>query len=1003
MNHFLKGVIGHRKITFTAIILLIFGGFYSYYLLPRQENPQIASPTALVTTVLPGAKAETMEALISKKVEDQAALLEGVEEIKSIASDSVSIVMVTLNTYVDKDKQWDELNKKIEGIQNDFPENTRPSKVETDLIETVGIVLSVSGEGVGYDSLEHFSSSLEEYIKGLEGIKRTEVLGSPQKEIEIVLDQHKLNQQNIAIDEIASWIQAQNVNIPSGGLDTAYGKINVSVPNAIESIQDLEELIINASEETGSVVRLKDVAQIQFKYDDTAVTYRHQGAESVLVTAFFEKDRNIVTLGNQIEQQIDQISKAFPQKIQVEKVVFQPTEVKKAVNDFALNLLEGIVFVVLVIFLGMGLRNALVVATSLPLTLCLTFIEMKVLGIELQQISIAALIIALGMLVDNAIVISDSIQGYLDGGMDKEEAAFLGAKVAAIPVFTSTLTTIAAFAPLAVLPGEAGVFVKSLPQIVILTLANSYGVAMLAIPALSVNFFKAHQGQKEKRRLRLLFEKGLDFGLSYKKWTLLIAALVFVICVRLAMTMTIEIFPYVDKDVLYMNVTNQKKDGIQSTKVMGQALEGYLKKIPEIKGETLAIGGPLPKFYMTVSTHPKNTDFIQGMIVYDLEGSAFHSKKDFSLYLQQYLEANVVGANIEVKPLELTAPGPDIEVKVESEDVLEAQQVARAIYDQMKSLESTYNVSHNIAPRQYEYQVTVNEDERGLYGLSKYDIQKQVNMALYGQTITHWIKEGKRYPIRLTTNLHDLADLENFKIKSSATGQKIMLRQFSEIALGSKMTTLTRLNRKPSVEISANVKPGYGVQEVQASIEAAIAKEAHWGNVKISYGGEKMVLDKYLSGLGLAAVFALLAIFLILLVQFNSFKQPLIILVTVPLSIIGSVFGLMLLRQPLTFTVGLGVASLIGVVVNNAILLIEFINRGRDQGMDVHEACIQSVEQRFRPIMLTTTTTVIGLIPLLLTGSSFFGPMAIALMGGLMVSTLLTLIVIPVVYATFES
>lgn len=1003
MNHFLKGVIGHRKITFTAIILLIFGGFYSYYLLPRQENPQIASPTALVTTVLPGAKAETMEALISKKVEDQAALLEGVEEIKSIASDSVSIVMVTLNTYVDKDKQWDELNKKIEEIQNDFPENTRPSKVETDLIETVGIVLSVSGEGVGYDSLEHFSSSLEEYIKGLEGIKRTEVLGSPQKEIEIVLDQHKLNQQNIAIDEIASWIQAQNVNIPSGGLDTAYGKINVSVPNAIESIQDLEELIINASEETGSVVRLKDVAQIQFKYDDTAVTYRHQGAESVLVTAFFEKDRNIVTLGNQIEQQIDQISKAFPQKIQVEKVVFQPTEVKKAVNDFALNLLEGIVFVVLVIFLGMGLRNALVVATSLPLTLCLTFIEMKVLGIELQQISIAALIIALGMLVDNAIVISDSIQGYLDGGMDKEEAAFLGTKVAAIPVFTSTLTTIAAFAPLAVLPGEAGVFVKSLPQIVILTLANSYGVAMLAIPALSVNFFKAHQGQKEKRRLRLLFEKGLDFGLRYKKVTLLIAVLVFVICVRLAMTMTIEIFPYVDKDVLYMNVTNQKKDGIQSTKVMGQALEGYLKKIPEIKGETLAIGGPLPKFYMTVSTHPENTDFIQGMIVYDLEGSAFHSKKDFSLYLQQYLEANVVGANIEVKPLELTAPGPDIEVKVESEDVLEAQQVARAIYDQMKSLESTYNVSHNIAPRQYEYQVTVNEDERGLYGLSKYDIQKQVNMALYGQTITHWIKEGKRYPIRMTTNLHDLADLENFKIKSSATGQKIMLRQFSEIALGSKMTTLTRLNRKPSVEISANVKPGYGVQEVQASIEAAIAKEAHWGNVKISYGGEKMVLDKYLSGLGLAAVFALLAIFLILLVQFNSFKQPLMILVAVPLSIIGSIFGLMLLREPLTFTVGLGVASLIGVVVNNAILLIEFINRGRAQGMAVHEACIQSVEQRFRPIMLTTTTTVIGLIPLLLTGSSFFGPMAIALMGGLMVSTLLTLIVIPVVYATFES
>lgn len=1002
MSIIIKKAIEYRKITFIFALIIMFYGIYSYIILPRQENPQIASPTALITTILPGAGSDTVEELITKKVEDEAALLEGIEEIESISANSASLVMVTLDTRVDKEAQWSKLKVLIEDLQSELPDNTQKSVIDTDLIETVGIVVSLSSETMEYSEMENYASILRENIKGLEGIQKTELLGSPSKEIEILLDKELLNMQSISIDDVYKWIKVQSVTIPSGSIDTNLGKINVNVPSAFESITDIENIILNISEETGSVVRLKDIGSARFVYDEGKQLYRHNGKNAVLVTAFFEKDRNIVAIGDNIRTNIQNIVAQFPSEIKVDEVLFQPQDVKTAVNDFAINLLQGVIFVVLVVLIGMGIRNALVVAMSLPLTVCITFIMMNYMGIELHQISIAALIISIGILVDNSIVVSDAVQGYLQKGMEKEEAAYMGASISAVPVLTSTLTTIAAFAPLTVLPGEAGVFVKSLPQVVMMTLVNSYIVAMLVIPALTVQFFHIQKNTKEKHKLRLFFENGLNFGLKYKKVTIFTAILIFGISLSAINLMNLEIFPFVDKDIMYVNIVNQKKDGLESTKELAKQIEEELKDIKEIKDMTLSIGGAVPKFYMTVTTNPPSTDFIQIMIKYDLSESEFADKQAYAFYLQEYLEKNLLGASAEVHLLELTAPGADIDIKVEGEEVASIQRVAKEIYRELQKMESNYNVLNNISNEQYEYKVDINDDYATSFGLSKYDIQNQMNIALYGQEVTKLIKSGKEYPIILKTNINSLSDLENFKIKSSITGNKIMIKQFADIGLDKKLNIRTRLNRKPSVEVSANVKSEYSVQDVQYFIEEKVASLEGIENIKISYGGEKMVLDKYLNGLGVAALFAIVVIFLILMIQFNSFKQPFIILATVPLSIIGSIVALLIFRQSLTFTVGLGVASLIGIVVNNAILLIDFINRARKEGLELHEACIQSVEQRFRPIMLTTATTVIGLVPLLLSGSSFFSPMAIALMGGLLISTLLTLIVIPVVYTQFE-
>jgi multidrug efflux pump subunit AcrB len=992
--------INERKVTFLLSLVIFIYGFYAYYFMPKQENPDTSSPTAQIITIFPGATASEVEELVTQKIEDELASLDGVEYITSYSNPNVSVAIVTLNYDVDYDEQWANMRVKLDAIKNELPSNVMDYQINTDLTTSAGIILSLSSNRYTYEQLADYAETYKQKLEQVDGVKRITVEGAPQKDIVVAVETDKLNHMALSIKDIYDLIQAQNLSIPAGALDTPNGKISITSPSGLEDINDIENLIVFGSKENGSLVRLKDIASVNFEYKKNAQSFKQGEDNAILLTVYFDENQNIVLIGEDVRKTIDALNDQLPVDLGIREVLFQPEEVSKSIESFIINLLQGIGFVVLVVLVGMGLRNALVVSATIPLSIMMTLIMMQVLHIDLQQMSIAALIIALGMLVDNSIVISDAVQLKIDSGIDVKQACYEGTTEQSIPILTSTLTTVVAFAPLMMLPGEAGEFAKSLPQVVIIALIASYIVAMLVTPALaSVMFKNKNKPDTHKNRIRHFFENGIKGAIKMPKMSIALIMIILGFTAYGIMFLKVELFPYADKDIVYIDVYSEKSGDIEYTEQLMTELRALVKDEPEIVSIDSAIGGGFPKFYLTVGVRPPSDNYGQLLIEIDLSQSdRFSTRQELAYYLQSLCDEKLTGGTATVNLIEINQPGPAVDIKISGQYREDVNRVAKEIYNYMLTDPATINVKNDIANYVYQYKIDVDDDKATTFGLTNYDIQFQTTLAINGMTSSILQSGANQYEIVVKSDIKTIDDLQNLGIKSSIMDTKVLTKQFSTVSLNKELSSIKRHNRSASASVSSNVRPGYTTTDMQNTIETSLLPTLDLDGVEISFGGDQEIFDKYISGLLGAALFAVVLIYIILLIQFNSMLQPFIILVTVPLSIIGSVVILLIFKQNVTFTVGLGVASLIGVVVNNAILLIEHINRERKLGNSVYEACINSVSRRFRPIMLTTTTTVIGLVPMALSGSSFFSPMAMALMGGLMISTLLTLIVIPLIY-----
>lgn len=1006
MNKWIHMALRERKVTILLSLFILAYGVYAYYFVPKQENPDTSSPVAQIITVYPGATASEVEELVTKKIENEVATLDGIEYITSYSNPNVSIVLITLNYEVDYKEQWERMRVLLEGIQADLPANVMPYQIDTELTTSAGIIMSLSGEGYTYEQLESMATHYKESLQQVSGIQKVEIEGGPQKEIQVTLNSAMLSELPLSNKDIMDLIMAQNVSIPSGDIQTESGKIGVKSPKGFESIQDIGNMIVYGSEETGGLVRLKDIATIEFGYNPSFHRFKHEDENAVLITAYFKENENVILVGNEVRETIDRLNKTFPEELNIHEVLYQPQEVDQSVKTFMVNLLQGVGFVVFVVLIGMGIRNAAVVSATIPLSVAITMGAMYLLGIDIQQMSIAALIISLGILVDNSIVISDAIQVKLNDGMAIQDAAYSGTIESSIPVLTSTLTTIAAFAPLMTLPGEAGEFAKSLPQVVIISLIASYLVAMFVTPALGSLFFRARpvDKRKPKNRLRHIFEAVLKGAIQRRFVAFVSIIMILAGTAYGVLHLTVDLFPYADKDLLYIDLYSEKSGDQHYTEALAQSLKEILDAEPEVGTVNTSIGGGFPKFYLTVGVKPPSDDYAQLLFDIDLSKSnRFEDREAFAFYLQSKLDNEVSGGYGTVYLIEINQPGPAVDLKVSGAYREDVDRVSKAIYEYLLASDATINIVNDQPQLGYQYKINVEDDIAMNFGLTKYDIQYQTNLALNGMVATVFQKEGNTYDVVVQNDVETISDVLNLDIKSSFTNQKVPLKQFANVSLDPEFSMIKRFNRLPSVSVSCDVRPGYSSVDLQKKIQIELLDKMDLSGVSIDFGGDQETIEKYISGLLDAAIFAVVIIYVILLIQFNSLVQPVIILSTVPLSIVGSVVILLVFDMNVTFTVGLGVASLIGIVVNNAILLIEYINRDRRTGATLYDACIDSVEKRFRPIMLSTTTTIIGLVPLALSGSSFFTPMAMALMGGLMTSSLLTLIVVPLIYYTLEN
>jgi len=1011
MGRIIELIIKKRKITLFAIILVIVFGTYSYYIMPKQESPDISVTVAMITTVYPGASSEDVERNVTRKIEDKVLEVTGFKTVSSTSQNNLSVVVLELETGTDVDKAWNQLRQKMDEVQAELPEECDEININTDLYQTAGMIISLSGPNYSYYELAAYAEKLKDKLIDIDGITRIEVVGEQENEICVEVDTEKLNSLPLSLEDVANIIQAQNVEIPLGSLEDDKSKISVTLGGNLSSVSDIENIVLLTSAENRSVVRIKDIADVYYKLQDSNNKIKTNGENAVLITGYFQGERNIIIIGEEVDKRINAFKEELPDDLHFTKVLYQPDDVGNAVNDFILNLVEGVIFVIIVVFAGMGFRNAILVSTSIPLSILLTFITMRLMDIHIHQISVAALIIALGMLVDNAIVVSDAIQVRIDNGEEKLKACVEGAKEVAMPVLMSTLTTVGAFLPLLLLSGMAGEFIRSVPQIVIISLSASYIAAVFISPVMAYVFFKPSKDKEKKHRARTFFANLLRSALKKKKLTMFFTLVLLALAVWLAGILGLQFFPKADTNKILIDIQHDHANDINKTEQLADQVADIITRQAEVTGYTVAIGDGLPKLYYSMPPAMRAQDYAQMVFTVDLDnGGRFKTNEEFAIYLQEILDTEIATGTATVKLLEQGEPiGAPVRIRILGQNYDDLARVSEEIKSILKSINGTFNVRDDYSDNIFDYYIELDTDETLRMGLTNYDVQKELNIALMGRNAGNLNADSgvakytgsKQIPVKVISDIENIDDLKNFAVKSTATGRKTLLKQVSEVGLKPKISKIKKYDRVPTVTVYSDVSKGYSSVDIQKQVEKEL-ESVDMGEARVVFDGERESILKYFGNIGVLGIMAAFIIYLMLLIEFGNFSHPFVIMVTIPLSAVGSIIGLYLFKQPLSFTSFMGIVSLFGIVVNNAIVLVDYVNNLKSSGKSTEEACIDAVMRRFRPIMLTTITTLVGLVPLIVSGSNLFTPMSISLASGLAVSTLLTLVIIPVVYSMVE-
>ena len=1003
MRRWIHTAIMNRKITLFILMLLIVTGAFSFYESPRQEYPEINAPVAMISVIYPGASPTDVEERVTSKIVSELEEIEGYDYAYTYSYNSASVAFLRLVYGTDVDAAWQDLEDRMDVLQAELPPECQTIQTNTDLVETAGLMITLTGKTYSYNELNDVALQLKDALKGIQGIKRFEILGKQEREAVVEVDYRKLNDLGLSMRELYGLLQAQNVEIPSGQIEQQGAKVNLRTSGRFKNLEDIRSLVVSVSPQTGQTVFLRDIAEVSFQDADTSYKILQNGENAILLTGYFQKNKNVVLVGEEVNSVIESFRETLPGDLTIETVLDQPENVKQSVNTFMINLLQGVVFVLIVVLLGMGLKNALIVSTAIPASIMISFIFMGFLGIELHQISIAALIVALGMLVDNAIVIIDAIQVRLDHGMLREEACIGGAREVAIPVLTSTLTTIGAFLPFMLLPSIAGEYIASLPSIIMISLSVSYLVAILVIPPLAYMFLgPSRKKTAGKGIIRTFFERALLAAFEFRVLTLLLVLGVLGFTIYAGLSLNLKFFPYADTDRLYIDLRSENASAIDITEALVKEVHQQLSQDPLILSETTAVGGGLPKFYNTLPIVPNANDKAQMMLRIDmetLEGDGSGATLEaYATELQHRLDKVLTGAQVKVKLLEQAEPiGAPVQLRLLGSDLDQLGRASERLLQLISKVEGTENTDTDFENRVFEYVVTPDLVLAGTSGMTQYDLQSEISLALRGQAATTIRLEDGDYEVVLKSNLSTVDELRNFAVKASASELKVPLNTIADVALSSEYAVIKSYKGNLATVVMTDIAPGYNAVEIQKEIVSMI-DPADYPGIQFKFDGENEKIVENFGNIGSSAILAVMLVYSVLLFQFKSFTQPLLILLTIPLSAIGSFLGLYFLGFDLSFVAMLGIVSLLGIVVNNAIVLIDFINTERAEGKSVKISCIDAVEKRFRPIMLTTITTVIGLVPLALSGSALFVPMSVALMSGLMVSTLLTLIIIPMVY-----
>jgi multidrug efflux pump len=1016
-----------RKSTvLVLLVLLIIIGVYSYAVLPRESEPDITIPYVFVSTNYEGVTPEDMEKLITLPLERKLKGLSDVEVIRSTSSEGKSLVAIKFLPSIEIDDALQKVRDKVDQAKQDLPSSLPDDPVITEVNFSDFPVIQVVISGpFSLKRLKVFAEDLQDGIESVPGVLKAEIVGGLEREIHVEFDLDRVRAYNVPFSTLVSAVRDANVNMPGGSMDIGTGKYMVRVPEDYKHPAEIFNIV--AFVRDGKPVYLRDLATIRDHYKDPSTISRLNGHPAVTLQVSKRTGENIVRVVNDVKAAVEGMKPILPPNLEISMTSDRSEDVHLLVLDLENNILSGLILVLIVILLFIGGRSAIFVALSIPLSMMITFGLLYFMGITLNMVVLFSLILALGMLVDNGIVIVENIYRHMQNGKTRGQAARDAVDEVAWPVITSTLTTLSAFFPMIFWPGIMGEFMGYLPRTVIMALTASLFVALVINPVLSALFQTAKRSatgdsidMDNLPLIKRMYRGLLLFALRNR--------LVIVFFSLVLLVLSVVAFGKWGAGMEFLPETEPKRAFVNITAPIGTNLaasDKLAKQVEKLVNEYVDI-----RYVITTVGTASGNEIVGGgqgshlsTVTMDFKPMAERKRLSSEVVseVRDRLLKLIKGADVQVEKESMGPPtGDPINMEISGPDIRVLGRLAESVRKEIKDIPGLVDLKDNFVKGKPELTVDVDKERAALLGLNTYSIAYTVKTAVGGTKVGVY-REGKNeYDIiaRLPEkNRRSVEALKRITI-SGAQGEPIPLTSLAQVRLTSGLGDIKRKDQRRVITVSADVS-GVTANEIITEINKRLRTFPFPRGYSYKFTGEQEEQDKAQTFLAQAFVAAIFLIFLVLVTQFNSIVTPFIILTSVVLSLIGVFWGLIITSTPFgVIMTGVGVISLAGVVVNNAIVLIDYFNQLMARGMSATDALVRAGLVRFRPVLLTAITTILGLVPMA-TAISFdftnleldldsetaqwWGPMAVAVIFGLAVATLLTLVVVPVLCSLAQS
>lgn len=992
----------NRALVWYFIIVTAIGGIFFYFKLGRMEDPNFTINQMVVTAAWPGASADQMEQQVTDKLESKFRDIPGVKEITSNTRAGTSVVYVTLRDDVDRSTirdTWRDVRGFGNDVQSELPSGVYGPYYNDRFDDVFGSVYAITGDGYSMEELRQAAEKIRRQLATIDKVQKVKLLGVQTEKVYVEIESAKLAELGISPTVLANALKSQNEMTPSGMIETSTDNVYLRYSGIFDDENAVKNTPIQAN---GKTFYLGDIATVERRYaepGDTAMYYNGQPAVGIAVS--MEDGGNIITLGNELKTAMTNIQSEMTAGLEIHQVSDQPKVVEESIDDFVSTLREAVIIVLAVSFLSLGLRTGMVVAGCIPLVLAAVFCGMYIFGIDLHKVSLGALIISLGLLVDDAIIAVEQMSVQLERGHSRFDAACHAFRATAKPMLTGTLITCAGFIPVSFSKGMAAEFCSSLFPVIGMALVISWIVSVMIAPLFGYYLIKpaakADEGEMYQSRFYLAFRGLLNWFLEHRKIVLATTAGLFALSIAMMGMIKQEFFPPSIRPEIIIDM--ELPEG-SSLKASGQAASRFAQFLDEnseeIENYTYYVGESAPRFVLTVDPKLPTDNLSQFVIV----AKNADNRDALTAKLRDYLAENIPEVKTNISVIQTGPPAPyPIMLLVSGYDKDKVRDIASQVADRVAQDPNNTDINMDWNEKSKVLHLEFDQAKLRALGLSPQAVAQTVYTEVSGASATQLYSGDRTIDIQLRladTDRQDLSQIKNLPVYSA--GGYVPLEQLAKISYEAEDSLIKRKNMQPTITVQANIKEGTANDATQKAYDAVkdIRDELPFG-YKITVGGSLEDSEDSMKYLLIPIPAMIFIIMTLLMFQLRNGKDMILTLLTAPLGLIGVVAGMLLLNQAMGFVAILGVMALSGMIIRNSVILIDQIQKHIEAGESPRDAIVDSAILRFRPIMLTAAAAILGMLPLMT--SSFWGPMAVAIASGLLIATILTLLVLPVMYA----